>query len=605
MTLWTLQRSHTCGELRITDKGSTVTLNGWVENRRDHGGLVFLDLRDRYGRTQVVFSPQRNAELHTRASGIRPEWVVAIKGVVSPRPGGTANPELPTGEIEIEAQALEVLNEAKVLPFPLNDEGEVGEELRLRYRYLDLRRRSMQQNLVLRAHMVQTMREYFARNRFVEIETPSLVRSTPGGARNYLVPSRLFAGSFYALPESPQLFKQLLMVAGYDRYIQIARCLRDEDLRADRQPEFTQLDIEMSFVQTEDVMSMIEGVVGEIMEKVVGKPVKTPFRRIPYVEAMARYGVDKPDLRFGVELVDVSDVAKGCGFKVFAEMVAGGGVVKGIAAPGAGRFSRKEIDELSVFAQGYGAKGVAWLKVEEAGLAGSIAKFFLPAELATLRERLHANVGDLLLFVADKAEMANQVLGALRGHLAGKLDLIKDGLFEYCWVVDFPMFEWSKEENCIVARHHPFTSPKDEDLAFLEERPLEVRAKAYDLVLNGVELGGGSIRIHRHDLQKKIFKLLGITDEEAREKFSFLLEAFEYGAPPHGGIALGIDRYVMLCLGLDSIRDVIAFPKNQKGMDLMTGAPGTVTPRQWRELHIKPAEAPAPAAAAAPVTGAA
>ncbi|MBI3270515.1 MAG: aspartate--tRNA ligase [Planctomycetes bacterium] len=592
MASWTLKRTHTCGELRATHKDQTVTLNGWVENRRDHGGLCFIDLRDRYGRTQIVFSPQRSAELHAKASGLRPEWVVAVRGVVCPRPGGTVNPNLSTGEIEVEAREFEVLNEAKVLPFPLSDDAEVGEELRLRHRYLDLRRRSMQQNLVLRAKLVQVMREYFAKHNFVDIETPFLVRSTPGGARNYLVPSRLFAGSFFALPESPQLFKQLLMVAGYDRYVQIARCLRDEDLRADRQPEFTQLDVEMSFVQADDVMTMLEGCVAEIMERVLGRKIDLPFRRMPFAEALSLYGTDKPDLRFGMPLWDVADIAKSCSFKVFTDALAAGGAVKGIAATGAARYSRKEIDELSTFAQGFGAKGVAWLKVEEAGLTGSIAKFFQPAELAALRERMHAAPGDLLLFVADKPELVHQVLGALRNHLAGKLDLIKDGEFRFAWVVDFPMFEYSNEEKTIVARHHPFTSPKDEDLAILEEKPLEVRAKAYDLVLNGVELGGGSIRIHRHDLQRRIFKLLGIGDQEAKEKFSFLLEAFEFGAPPHGGIALGIDRFVMLLLGLDSIRDVIAFPKNQKAMDLMTGAPGTVTPRQWKELHIRPEEPP-------------
>ncbi|MEK7867696.1 MAG: aspartate--tRNA ligase, partial [Planctomycetota bacterium] len=458
--------------------------------------------------------------------------------------------------------------------------------------YLDLRRRKMQENLRTRHKLIQVFREYFDRNEFIDVETPTMTRSTPGGARNYLVPSRLFPGSFYGLSESPQLFKQLLMVSGYDRYFQVVKCFRDEDLRADRQPEFTQFDVEMSFVDEDDVTNMVEGAVCEAFHRLKGVDLPRPFPRIPFAESMSRFGVDKPDLRFGLELVDVTSVVKGSGFKVFAETAASGGVVKGLCATGCGGYSRKETDVLTTFVQGLGAKGLVSLKVEEAALSGGVAKFISPTEQAALREALKANAGDLLLFVADKRATADMALGQLRNHLGEKLGLAKAGEFRLCWVVDFPMFEWSEEEKSIVARHHPFTSPKPEHLEKLESAPLEVNARAYDLVLNGVELGGGSIRIHKMDLQRRVFRLLGITDEEAKNKFSFLLEALEYGAPPMGGIALGVDRFVMLLLGLDHIRDVIAFPKTQKAMCMMTGAPAAVAERQLKDAHVKSVDLP-------------
>lgn len=590
--MFRLKRTVTCGDLRAAHVGQVVILNGWVENRRDHGGLIFIDLRDRYGITQVVFNPAKAPEAHSAAQTLRSQHVVAAKGYVSRRPEGMYNPKLETGEVEVLAEELEVLNEAKTPPFEILDELNVQEELRLKYRYLDLRRRKMQENLRMRHKLIQVFREYFDRNEFVDIETPTMTRSTPGGARNYLVPSRLFPGAFYGLSESPQLFKQLLMISGYDRYFQVVKCFRDEDLRADRQPEFTQFDIEMSFVDEDDVMSMVEGAVCEAFQRLKGISLPRPFPRIPYTESMARFGVDKPDLRFGLELADVTEVVKGSGFKVFAETVASGGVVKGLCAPGCGAYSRKEVDLLTTFVQGMGAKGLVPLKVEESGLSGSVAKFLAPAEQAALRGALGASPGDMLFFVADKRAMADLALGQLRNHLAEKLGLAKAGEYRLCWVVDFPMFEWSEEEKTIVARHHPFTSPKPEHLDRLETAPLEVNARAYDLVLNGVELGGGSIRIHKMDLQRRVFRLLGITDEEARNKFSFLLDALEYGAPPMGGIALGVDRFVMLLLGLDHIRDVIAFPKTQKAMCLMTGAPAAVAEKQLKEAHVRPVDVP-------------
>ncbi len=590
--MFRLKRTVTCGDLKSTHVGQDVVLNGWVETRRDHGQVIFIDLRDRYGITQVVFNGERKPDIHAPAQALRSQHVIAVRGAVSRRPEGMYNPKLPTGEIEIFAEELEVLNEAKTTPFEISDEINVQEELRLKYRYLDLRRRKMQENLRIRHKLIQTFREYFDRNEFIDVETPTMTRSTPGGARNYLVPSRLFPGSFYGLSESPQLFKQLLMVSGYDRYFQVVKCFRDEDLRADRQPEFTQFDIEMSFVDEGDVTSMVEGAVCEAFHRLKGIDLPRPFPRIPFAESMSRFGVDKPDLRFGLELVDVTHLVRGSGFKVFAETAAAGGVVKGLCATGCGGYSRKETDLLTTFVQGLGAKGLVSLKVEEAALSGGVAKFISPAEQTALREALKANAGDLLLFVADKRPVADMALGQLRNHLGEKLGLAKAGEFRLCWVVDFPMFEYSEEEKSIVARHHPFTSPKPEHMEKLESAPLEVNARAYDLVLNGVELGGGSIRIHKMDLQRRVFRLLGITDEEAKNKFSFLLEALDYGAPPMGGIALGVDRFVMLLLGLDHIRDVIAFPKTQKAMCMMTGAPATVAERQLKDAHVKPVDLP-------------
>jgi len=583
--MWTLKRTHACGELRAADEGKTVILNGWVAARRNFGNLIFVELRDRSGRTQVLFSPDRASRLVAAADQLKAEFVVAVKGVVRKRDADTINPKVPTGEIEIDAHELEILNEAKTPPFEVSDYLNVSEETRLQYRYLDLRRPSMQKNIVTRHKITHAIRESMDRQGFLDIETPILVKFTPGGARNFIAPSRLFPGKFFALAESPQIFKQLYMVAGYDRYFQIARCFRDEDLRADRQLEFTQLDLEMSFVQPDDVMSVIEETVRHVWKKVLDVEVAVPFERIAFEESMRLYGVDKPDLRYGMKIWDVTAAVAGSGFKVFSE-AAKTGAVRGLTGPGAAKFSRKETDVLETFAKGLGAKGLVQLKVEEGGkLAGGIVKFLGEKEIAALLSSSGAKAGDMLFLVADEAEKVATVLGALRGHLAEKLGVLKPGEFKFCWVVEFPMFE--KTEEGIGARHHPFTSPKDEDLERLEKEPLAVKAKAYDLVLNGVELGGGSIRIHRRDIQHRIFKLLGLSEDYLKDRFGFLLSAFEFGAPPHGGIALGIDRMAMLALGLDNIRDVLTFPKTQKTVDLMTGAPGTVTEKQLKELHIR------------------
>jgi len=588
--MWTLKRTHACGELRAADEGKTVILNGWVAARRNFGNLIFVELRDRSGRTQVLFSPDRASRLVAAADQLKAEFVVAVKGVVRKRDADTINPKVPTGEIEIDAHELEILNEAKTPPFEVSDYLNVSEETRLQYRYLDLRRPSMQKNIVTRHKITHAIRESMDRQGFLDIETPILVKFTPGGARNFIAPSRLFPGKFFALAESPQIFKQLYMVAGYDRYFQIARCFRDEDLRADRQLEFTQLDLEMSFVQPDDVMSVIEETVRHVWKKVLDVEVAVPFERIAFEESMRLYGVDKPDLRYGMKIWDVTAAVAGSGFKVFSE-AAKTGAVRGLTGPGAAKFSRKETDVLETFAKGLGAKGLVQLKVEEGGkLAGGIVKFLGEKEIAALLSSSGAKAGDMLFLVADEAEKVATVLGALRGHLAEKLGVLKPGEFKFCWVVEFPMFE--KTEEGIGARHHPFTSPKDEDLERLEKEPLAVKAKAYDLVLNGVELGGGSIRIHRRDIQHRIFKLLGLSEDYLKDRFGFLLSAFEFGAPPHGGIALGIDRMAMLALGLDNIRDVLTFPKTQKTVDLMTGAPGTVTEKQLRELHIRVVDEP-------------
>jgi aspartyl-tRNA synthetase len=583
--MWKLKRTHACGELRAEDQGKTVVLNGWVAARRNFGNLIFVELRDRSGRTQVLFSPDRASHLVAAADQLKAEYVVAVKGIVRKRDADTINAKTQTGEIEIDALELEVLNEAKTPPFEIGDFLNVSEETRLTYRYLDLRRPAMQKNIVTRHKITHAIRESMDKQGFLDIETPYLVKFTPGGARNFLVPSRLFPGRFFALAESPQIFKQLYMVAGYDRYFQIARCFRDEDLRADRQIEFTQLDLEMSFVQPDDVMSVVEETVRHVWKKVLGVDVAVPFERIGYEESMRLYGVDKPDLRYGMKVWDVTSAVAGSGFKVFSE-AAKTGAVRGLTGPGAAKFTRKESDALETFAKGNGAKGLVQIKVEEGGkLAGGVVKFLGEKEIAALLAASGAKPGDMLFLVADETEKAAGVLGALRGHLAAKLELVTPGAFKFCWVVEFPMFE--KTDDGIGARHHPFTSPKDEDLERLEKEPLAVKAKAYDLVLNGVELGGGSIRIHRRDIQHRIFKLLGLSEEYLKDRFGFLLQAFEYGAPPHGGIALGIDRMAMLALGLDNIRDVLTFPKTQKTVDLMTGAPGTVTEKQLKELHVR------------------
>jgi len=583
----TTYRTHTCGELSKAHAGQTVRLAGWVNSRRDHGGVIFIDMRDRYGRTQCVFNPTRSREAHALAEQLHNEYVVQIEGTVQPRPPEAVNPKMPTGEIEVQVASAQVLAQSDALPFEISDSADAGEDIRLKYRYLDLRRPKMQQNLLARHLIVRTMRQALEAEGFIEVETPLLTRYTPGGARNFLVPSRINPGRFYALAESPQLFKQLLMMAGYDRYYQIARCLRDEDLRADRQPEFTQLDIEMAFITEDDILGVTERVVAAVVKAVLGLEVRPPFPRLAFAEAMRDYGVDKPDRRFEMKIGDVAGVARESDFRVFREAAEKGGHVRGIKVPGGQALSRKDIDQLTAYAGEFGAKGLAWMRVEEAGLTGPIAKFFKPDQLAAMQQTFAAKAGDLLLFVADEPTVVAASLGNLRVHLGHKLGLVPQQQLNFCWVTDFPLLEYDLETKRYVAMHHPFTSPKPEDMDRLETEPASVRARAYDLVLNGVELGGGSIRIHRTDVQARMFKILGVSDEEAREKFSFLLDALKFGAPPHGGIALGLDRFVRILLGEGSIRDGIAFPKTQRGQDLMTGAPGTVDEKQLRDLHIR------------------
>ncbi|WP_338832907.1 Aspartate--tRNA ligase [Moorella humiferrea] len=581
-----LHRSHGCGELRATNTGEEVTLMGWVHRRRDHGGLIFIDLRDRSGLVQVVCDPE-SGEAFKKAEEVRNEYVVAVRGRVRQRPEGTANPRLATGAIEVEARELRILNRAKTPPFYIEDNIGVDEALRLRYRYLDLRRPEMQEILRLRYQTTRAIREFLDGRGFWEIETPMLTRSTPEGARDFLVPSRLRPGEFFALPQSPQLFKQILMVAGVERYFQIVRCFRDEDLRADRQPEFTQLDMEMSFIQREDILNLVEELMAHIFRETLGVEINLPLPRLTYQEAITRFGTDKPDLRFGLEIQDVSTEVKKCGFKVFRDAVATGGVVRGLCVKGGAAFSRRELDELTKLATTYGAKGLAWMAITTEGVRSPIAKFFTAEELQELMKVMQAREGDLLLFVADSETIAAGTLGALRLELGRRLRLYDPGQLAFTWITDFPLLEYSPEEKRFVAVHHPFTMPMEEDWPLLDTDPLKVRALAYDLVLNGVELGGGSIRIHRRDIQEKMFSLLGFSPEEAQEKFGFLLEAFEYGTPPHGGIAFGLDRMVMLMARRDTIRDCIAFPKTQSGTCLLTGAPSPVAPEQLLELHLR------------------
>ncbi len=582
-----LKRDHSCGGLRLADKGKEVVLMGWVQRRRDHGGLIFVDLRDRSGLVQVVFDPGIGQEFFRRAETVRNEYVLAVRGRVEARPEGTVNPNLETGEIEVHAVELQVLNAAKNPPFYISDDVDVDENVRLKYRYLDLRRPEMQQTLMLRHKAAKEMRDFLDAEGFLEIETPMLTKSTPEGARDYLVPSRVHPGEFFALPQSPQLFKQLLMVAGLEKYFQIVRCFRDEDLRADRQPEFTQLDLEMSFGEVDDILSLMERMIAHVFKQTKGIEVELPIKRLTYGEAMQRFGSDKPDIRFGLELVEVSDLVAASDFKVFAEVVNKGGRVKGINAKGCAHFTRREIDDLTKYAGVYGARGLAYIVITAEGVKSPIAKFFSEDQLASLVDRMQGQEGDILFFVADKPGVAADALGHLRLELAERLGLINQDKYSFVWITQFPLLEYDETEKRWVAMHHPFTAPMDEDLPLMDTNPGKVRAKAYDLALNGYEIGGGSIRIHRRDVQEKMFSLLGLAQEEAIDKFGFMLEAFEYGTPPHGGIAFGLDRIMMLLAKRDNIRDVIAFPKTQSAADMMTAAPSPVADKQLRELHIR------------------
>ena len=584
-----LRRSHHCNELGIKNVGDRVTLMGWVLRRRDHGGVIFIDLRDRQGITQVVFNPEINPQVHEKAHRLRSEWVLAVQGKVEPRPGDMANPKLVTGEIEVLVDQLLILNTSETPPFPLDEESDVSDMLRLQYRYLDLRRPEMAANLITRHHAVQAVRTYLNDNGFLDIETPMLTKSTPEGARDYLVPSRVNGGRFYALPQSPQLFKQLLMISGMDRYYQIVKCFRDEDLRADRQPEFTQIDMELSFVDEEQIIEIVEGMIAALFKATRGLDVGPPFARITYDESMARYGTDRPDTRFGMELVDLTGVAATCDFKVFRGAADGGGTVRALNAKGCSYFTRKELDDLTEFAVQFGARGLAWVKVKDDGSWQSpIAKFFSAEEQLKIAAALQAEPGDLLFFGADAVPVVCQVLGELRVELARRLNLLDRDVFNFTWITDFPLVEYDDKEKRFQALHHPFTAPREEDLEKLDSDPGAVYSRAYDLVLNGTEIGGGSIRIHDSETQLKVLKVLSISEQEASEKFGFLLRALEFGAPPHGGIAFGLDRLLMIITGSDSIRNVIAFPKTQKATCPLTDAPSPVARKQLTELYLRP-----------------
>ena len=587
-TISGMKRTHMCNDLSLKDVLEKVTVMGWVHKRRDLGGVIFIDLRDRSGILQIVFHMDDDEEIFRKAETLRNEYVIAVRGIVVKRDPETINPKIDTGEIEVKVNELRILSVAETPPIYIEENTDANELLRLKYRYLDLRRPDMQKNIILRHKIAKLARDYYDSNGFIEIETPMLTRSTPEGARDYLVPSRLHPGKFFALPQSPQLFKQILMISGFDKYYQLARCFRDEDLRADRQPEFTQIDVEMSFVDVDDVISINEGFVKKAFKEILGIEFSEPFVRLSYQEAMDRFGSDKPDMRFGLELIDLSDIVKDSGFRVFSDPIKNGGSVRAINAKGCGeKFSRREIDSLEDFAKENRAKGMAWIVVEENEIKSAISKYLGEEEMKAILNRVNAAPGDLICFAADKNEIVWNVLGQLRLEIARKLDLINKNEYKFLWVTKFPLLEYSEEEGRWVAKHHPFTSPMDEDVKYMETDPGRVRAKAYDLVLNGVELGGGSIRIHTQDLQSKMFKLLGFSNEQASERFGFLLEAFKYGTPPHGGMAFGFDRLVMLMAGRNTIRDVIAFPKIQNSSCPLTNAPDKVDDKQLKELHIK------------------
>ncbi len=587
-----MKRSHQCGALTHAHIGETVTLNGWVQTRRDLGGVLFIDLRDRSGIVQIVFNPAYSGEALQIADRVRSEYVLEVTGTVVKRDAETINTNLPTGEIEVRVTEIEVLNASKTPPFFIEDGVEVDESLRLKYRYLDLRRPEMHQTLKLRSKAAKVFRDFLDGEDFIEVETPILTKSSPEGARDYLVPSRVHEGEFFALPQSPQLYKQLLMVGGLERYYQVARCFRDEDLRADRQPEFTQIDIETSFMQQDDLLPMMERLMVKLFKETVGVELETPFQRITHAEAMDKYGSDKPDLRFGLELINVNDIVATSGVKVFASVIEKGGEVKVLNAKGCGTWSRKDIDDLGPFAARYGAKGLAWIQVKEGEFKGPIVKFFTPEEIEALKERTGAEEGDLLLFSADNKKVVADVLGALRLKIGRHLGLIDDNKFKFAWVVDFPLLGYDEEQKRYVAEHHPFTRPKEEDLALMDTDPDQVRAQAYDIVLNGYEVGGGSMRIFKREVQEKMFKALNLPPEEVKDKFGYLLDAFEYGTPPHGGIAFGFDRLVMLLAGRTNLRETIAFPKTASATDLLMDAPAEVDQAQLDQLHIRLAPKP-------------